>query len=166
LQTAIRHPEVVRKLVVVSTPFKRDGWYPEVLAGMGQMGPEAAEPMKQTPTYQLYAGVAPRPEDWPVLLTKLGRLLAQDYGWSEEVAAMETPTLIVVGDADSVRTTHAVEFFELLGGGKADAAWDGSGMSIARLAILLATTHYDIFYSPTLVSTVTPFLDAPMSEPG
>lgn len=40
LQTAIRHPEVVRKLVVVSTPFKRDGWYPEVLAGMGQMGPD------------------------------------------------------------------------------------------------------------------------------
>ena len=49
LQTAIRHPEVVRKLVVVSTPFRRDGWYPEVLAGMEQMGPEAAEPMKGTP---------------------------------------------------------------------------------------------------------------------
>jgi pimeloyl-ACP methyl ester carboxylesterase len=83
LQTAIRHPEVVRKLVVVSTPFKRDGWYPGVLAGMGQMGPEAAEPMKQTPMYQLYAGVAPRPEDWPVMLTKLGRLLGQDYDWSK-----------------------------------------------------------------------------------
>src|SRR3712207_8620721 len=40
LQTAIRHPEVVRMLVVVSTPFKRDGWYPEVLEGMGQMGPK------------------------------------------------------------------------------------------------------------------------------
>src|SRR5215210_6440666 len=49
LQTAIRHPEVVRKLVVVSTPFRRDGWYPEVLAGMEQMGPEAAEPMKGPP---------------------------------------------------------------------------------------------------------------------
>jgi pimeloyl-ACP methyl ester carboxylesterase len=166
LQTAIRHPEVVRKLVVVSIPFKSDGWYPEVLAGMGQMGPEAAEPMKQTPMYQLYAGVAPRPEDWPVLLTKLGQLLAQDYDWSEEVAAMETPTLIVVGDADSIRTAHAVEFFELLGGGKADAGWDGSGMSNARLAILPATTHYDIFFSPTLASTVTPFLDAPMPEAG
>ena len=65
LQTAIRHPEVVRKVVLVSTPFKRDGWYPEILAGMGQLGPEAAEPMKQTPMCQLYAGVAPRPEDWP-----------------------------------------------------------------------------------------------------
>ena len=162
LQTAIRHPEVVRKLVLVSTPFKRDGWYPEILAGMGQMGPEAAEPMKQTLMYQLYAGVAPRPEDWPELLTKLGRLLGQDYDWSEEVSAIEAPTIIVVGDADSVRTAHAVEFFELLGGGKADAGWDRSEMPNAQLAILPATTHYDIFSSPTLASAVTSFLDAPM----
>jgi pimeloyl-ACP methyl ester carboxylesterase len=160
LRTAIQHPEIVRKLVLVSTPFNRAGWYPEVRAGMEQMGPGAAEPMKQTPMYQLYSGVAPRPEDWPVLLTKLGALLGQDYDWSEEVAAMETPTMIVIGDADSVRTSHAVEFFELLGGGKQDAGWDGSGMSEARLAILAGTTHYDIFFSPTLASTVAPFLDA------
>jgi pimeloyl-ACP methyl ester carboxylesterase len=164
LQTAIRHPVVVRKLVLVSTPFERDGWYPEVLAGMGQMGPEAAEPMKQTPMYQLYASVAPKPEDWPVLLTKLGQLLRQDYDWSEGVAAIEAPTMIVVGDADSVRTAHAVEFFELLGGGRADAGWDGSGMPKARLAILPATTHYDIFASPELASAVAPFLDAPILE--
>jgi pimeloyl-ACP methyl ester carboxylesterase len=164
LQTAIRHPEVVRKLVVVSTPFKRDGWYPEILAGMGQMGPEAAEPMKQTPMYQLYSSVAPKPEDWSVLLTKLGQLLGQDYDWSKDVKAITAPTMIVVGDTDSVRTAHAVRFFELLGGGKADAGWDGSGMSHARLAILPATTHYNIFFSPTLASTVTPFLDAPLPE--
>ena len=72
--------------------------------------------------------------------------------------------MIVVGDADSVRSAHAVEFFELLGGGLADAGWDGSGMSNARLAILPATTHYDIFFSPTLASTVTPFFDAPVPE--
>ena len=59
-----------------------------------------------------------------------------------------------------------MRFFELLGGGKADAGWDGSGMSNARLAILPATTHYDIFFSPTLASTVTPFLDATMPEAG
>ena len=164
LQTAIRHPGAVRKLVVASTPFRRDGWYPEVLAGMGQMGPEAAEPMKGTPMYELYSSIAPRLEDWPVLLTKLGRLLRQDYDWSEEVKEISAPTMIVVGDADSVRTAHAVEFFELLGGGKADAGWDGSGMPNARLAILPATTHYDIFSSPALASAVAPFLDAPMPE--
>ncbi len=164
LQTAIRHPGLVRKLVVVSAPFKRDGWYPEVLAGMGRMGPEVAEPMKQSPIYKLYASVAPRPADWPVLLTKLGELLRRDYDWSEGVEAMEAQTMIVVGDADSVRTAHAVRFFELLGGGKADAGWDGSGMSSARLAVLPGTTHYDIFYSPAFAPTVVPFLDAPMPE--
>jgi pimeloyl-ACP methyl ester carboxylesterase len=166
LQTAIRHPQVVRKLVLVSTPFSRDGWYPEVRAGMEHMGPEAAEPMKQTPMYQLYSSVAPRPEDWPVLLTKLGQLLGQDYDWSEGVTAIEAPTMIVVGDADSVRTAHAVEFFELLGGGLAAAGWDGSRIPNARLAVLPGTTHYDIFSSPALASAVTPFLDTPMPETG
>ena len=161
LQTAIRHPEAVRKAVLVSTPFKRDGWYPEVLAGMEQMGPEAAEPMKETPMYLLYAGVAPRPEDWPVLLSKLGELLRQDYDWSEDVAALEMPVMIVVGDADSIPPAHAAEFFGLLGGGERDAGWDGSGRPESRLAILPGTTHYDIFYSPALASAVAPFLDAP-----
>ena len=118
--------------------------------------------MKQTPMYQLYASIAPNPEDWPVLLTKLGELLRQDYDWSNEVAAIKTPTLIVVGDADSVRTAHAVAFFELLGGGKVDAGWDGSGMSNARLAILPAMTHYNIFSSPTLAAVVASFLNAPI----
>jgi pimeloyl-ACP methyl ester carboxylesterase len=166
LQTVIRHPQVVRKLVLVSTPFSRDGWYPEVRAGMEQMGPKAAEPMKQTPMYQVYSSVAPRPEDWPELLTKLGQLLGQDYDLSEGVAAIEAPTMIVVGDADSVRTAHAVEFFELLGGGKAAAGWDGSRIPNARLAVLPGTTHYDIFSSPALASAVTPFLDTPMPETG
>jgi pimeloyl-ACP methyl ester carboxylesterase len=164
LRTVIQHPELVRKLVLVSTPFKRDGWYPEILAGMAQMGPEAAEPMKQTPMYQLYASIAPKLEDWPILLTKLPDLLRRDYDWSTDVAAIKAPTMIVVGDADAVRTAHAVEFFGLLGGGKADAGWDGSGMSNARLAILPGLTHYTIFSSPILASTVTPFLDAPMPE--
>jgi pimeloyl-ACP methyl ester carboxylesterase len=163
LQTVIRHPAAVRKLILVSTPFKRDGWYPEILAGMAQMGPGAAEPMKQTPMYQVYAALAPKPEDWPVLLTKLGELLKQDYDWSSDVAAIKAPTLIVVGDADSVRTSHAVELFELLGGGKADGGWDGSGMSRARLAVMPGTTHYAIFSSPRLASTVNRFLKAPMA---
>src|SRR5258706_9451013 len=162
LRTAIQHPDVVRKLVLVSTAFKKDGWYPEIRAGMAQMGPEAAEPMKQTPMYQLEARVAPRPADWPVLLTKLGEMMKKDYDWSREVAAIKAPTLLVFGDADAVPPAHAVQFFELHGGGKKDGGWDGSGMSNARLAILPGLTHYTIFSSPMLASTVTPFLEAPM----
>jgi pimeloyl-ACP methyl ester carboxylesterase len=109
LRTTVQHPELVRKLVVVSAACKRDGWYPEILAGMAQMGSAAAEPMKQTPMYQMYARIAPRPEDWPVLLTKLGDLLRKDYDWSRDVPAIKAPTLLVFGDADAVRTAHAVQ---------------------------------------------------------
>ena len=164
LRTAIQHPDVVRKLVVVSAAFKQDGWYPEILAGEAQMNAQAAEAMKPTPLYQLYASLAPRVEDWPVLITKLGDLLRQDYDWSKEVAAIKAPTLLVFGDADAVRTSHAVAFFDLLGGGQKDGGYDGSGMSASRLAILPGMTHYTIFSSPELAATVIPFLDAPMSR--
>jgi pimeloyl-ACP methyl ester carboxylesterase len=162
LRTAVRHPDVVRNLVLLSTPFKRDGWYPEIVAGMAQLGVGAAEPMKETPIYQLYARIAPKPADWPVLLTKIGELGRQDYDWSQDVAAIKAPTLLVYGDADAVRTAHAEQFFELLGGGRKDGGWDGSGISNARLAILPGLTHYNIFKSPTLVSTVASFLGAPL----
>jgi pimeloyl-ACP methyl ester carboxylesterase len=98
------------------------------------------------------------------LAVKVGELIRQDYDWSAAVSALKTPTMIVVGDADAIRPAHVVEFFGLLGGGKQDAGWDGSGMSNARLAILPGTTHYNIFFSPVLASTVTPFLDAPMPK--
>src|SRR5258706_3913386 len=160
LRTAIQHPDVVRKLVLVSTAFKKDGWYPEIRAGMAQMGPGAAEPMKQTPMYQLYARVAPRPADWPVLLTKLGEMMRKDYDWSRDVAAIKAPTLLVFGDADAVTPAHAVQFFEFLVGGQKDGSWYGSGISNARLAILPGLTHYTIFSSPAFASTVTPFLQA------
>src|SRR5437762_4822870 len=62
---AIRHPEVLRMFVIVSTNFKRSAIYPEMLAQQEQVGPEAAEFMKQTPMYQLYTSIAPRPEDFP-----------------------------------------------------------------------------------------------------
>jgi pimeloyl-ACP methyl ester carboxylesterase len=157
LQTAIRHPELVRKLVVVSAPFRRDGFYPEVLAAMAQMGPAAAESMKQSPLSQLYPNV-----NWARLFTKLGDLLRKDYDWSKEVAAIKSPTMIVFADADAVRPAHIVEFFGLLGGGHKDAGFDGSGRPVAQLAILPGLTHYNISSSLALATAVTPFLDAPM----
>ena len=159
LQTAIRHPERIRKLVIVSTVFRRDGWYPEVLAGMSQMGPAAAEMMKPSPIYQFYAHNAPRPADWPVLVTKVGDMLKKDYDWSKDVAAIKIPTMLVFGDNDAIRPAHMVEFYGLLGGGKKDAGWDGSGMSTAGMAVLPGATHYNILQSPLLVPAVGAFLE-------
>ena len=69
------------------------------------------------------------------------------------------PVLVVVGDADGLPPSHAVELFGLLGGGQRDAGWDHSGMTRHALAILPRVTHYDIAVAPVLASTVVSFLD-------
>lgn len=162
LRAAIQHPEIVRKLVLASVPYKRSGWYPEMVASMGQMSAAAAEFMKNTPMYESYVGVAPDPDHFPALCDKMGEMLRRDYDWGKEVKALTIPTLLVYGDADGAPPSHAAQFFELLGGGLRDGSWDGSGMSKSQLAILPGTTHYTIFASPALAAVVTPFLDAPM----
>src|SRR2546428_6530962 len=160
LLTAIRHPAIVRRLVVVSTPIRRNAFYPEILAQQGQVGPAAAEAMKQKPMYQRYASLAPRPEDWPRLLGKIGDAMKQDFDFSKDIAGITATTLVVAGDADIFPPSHAVELFGLLGGGKRDGGWDGSGRPKSRLAILPGPTHYTIFSAPALASAVIPFLDA------
>ncbi len=159
LRTAIQHPQLVERLVLVSSVFKRGGWYPEMTAGMNAMGPETAEPLKHSPMYEAYVRIAPRKEDWPVLVTQLTTALKIKYDWSAEVAKLPMPVMIVAGDADGMPPSHAVEFFDLLGGGKRDANWDRSGMTHHRLAILPGLTHYDINVSPHLAQAVIPFLD-------
>jgi pimeloyl-ACP methyl ester carboxylesterase len=159
LQTAIRHPEVVGKLVVVSTPFRRSAFYPGILAQQGQLTAATAEAMKQTPMYQLYRSLAPRPEDWARLLGKIGEAMKQDFDFSKQISGITATTLIVAGDADIFPPAHAVELFGLLGGGQRDGGWDGSGRPKSRLAILPGLTHYTIFSAPALAATVIPFLD-------
>jgi pimeloyl-ACP methyl ester carboxylesterase len=158
LRTAIDHPEKIERLVLVSTPFKRAGWHREMTTGMDAMGPEIAEPFKQTPMYADYARIAPNVDDWPRLVEQVTTLLKRDYDWSAEIPRLEMPVMIVVGDADGLPPSHAVELFELLGGGRRDANWDRSGMTKHRLAILPGVTHYDINAVPALAEAVVPFL--------
>src|SRR3989441_10477170 len=95
LQTAIRHPERVNKLVVISTPFKRAGWHPEMQTGMTTLAPEF---FMSTPIYDAYVRVAPKPEDFPRLVANMREALSQDYDWTERISALATPTLIIAGD--------------------------------------------------------------------
>jgi pimeloyl-ACP methyl ester carboxylesterase len=161
LRCAIQHPDVVRKLVVVSFPFRQDGFFEDVRAQQRQMSPESAAFMKQTPMWELYERTAPRPEDFPRLVGKMGEWLAQPFDYSEEIRAMRVPTQLVFADADTYPMRHICDWWALLGGGLRDAGWDGAGRPGAhRLAVLPGTTHYDIFTSAELPGAVESFLAA------
>lgn len=159
LRTAIQHPDLVRKLVLISTPFRQAGWFPEIRESMNGLTGATAEFMRETPMYQSYAAVAPQPEQFPQLLDKMGDLMRQPNDSAPEIAGLSMPVMLIYGDADSIPPSHAAEFFALLGGGQRDADWDGSGMTQHRLAILPGLTHYTVFASPLVATVVTPFLD-------
>ncbi len=160
LQTAAKYPAKVRRLVMVSANLRPDAIYPEMRAQQGQVNAAAAEFMKETPMYQLYQRVAPRPEDFPRLLTKIGEAMAQDFDFTEEVRGLQMPALVVAADADMAPPSHYVEVFKLLGGGLRDGGWMGEGRPNGghALAILPGLTHYNIGNSPLLAAATLAFL--------
>ena len=164
LRLAIQHPEKVRNLVLASITFKRNGNHPEVLEAMDQMTPELAEMLRPSPVYELYARIAPRPEDFATMVAKTSALLKVDYDWTAEVAELALRTLLVYADADSVRPAHIAEFYGLLGGGLRDAGWDGSDQPSNQLAVLPGASHYNLLASPLLVPVVLGFLQSSVPQ--
>ncbi|MBA3414726.1 MAG: alpha/beta hydrolase [Chloroflexia bacterium] len=159
---AIQHPGKVRKLVAASVSSTESAMYPEVLAGIQEITPEIFE---GTPFYDEFVRVAPDPDTFPRLVGKLKDLDAQPYAWPDaEIRAIPAPTMIVMGDADVIRPGHAVELFELRGGG---VPGDLTGLPNARLAILPGTTHIGVMErADWLLPMIEEFLAAPLAENG
>jgi pimeloyl-ACP methyl ester carboxylesterase len=160
IQCALSHGHLLRRLVLVSVPCRRTGWFPEVLDGMAQVGAPLFEQMRHSPMYAGWRAVAPNPEAFPTLLDKIGDLLRTPYDWTEQVGGLSMPTMLIYADADSISPAHAAEFFGLLGGGLRDAGWDGMDRGDHRLAVLPGTTHYDVCQAPVMPEMVDAFLRA------
>jgi pimeloyl-ACP methyl ester carboxylesterase len=156
LQVAIRHRELVEKLVSVSAAFSTDGDYPEVRQAFEQMPGMAAaigQQLSASPLAQLYPDI-----DWQTMMRKTGEMNQPDRDWTEGIRTIKAPTLLVFADADSIRPEHMVEFWKLLGGGQHDAGLDGSQRPASQLAIIPDTTHYSLIQSPLLTAFATSFL--------
>lgn len=159
LRLAVQHPEKVKRLALASAGFASDGFYPEMRPMQAAVSAAMADAMKNTPMYQSYVKVAPKPEEFPKLLDEMGAWMRKDYDWSADVAKVKAPTILVFGDSDMFRLEHVVQFYELLGGGKQDAGWQREHMAKNRLAILPDVTHYELFMTPRFADTVLAFLD-------
>jgi pimeloyl-ACP methyl ester carboxylesterase len=157
-QFAIQHPAMVRRVVLVSTPFAQDGFYPEMLPQQAAVRAAIAGQMKDTPMYKSYMAIAPHPEDFPKLLDQMGAYMRKSYDWSADVKKLTMPVMLIYGDSDMFRPEHEVKFYQLLGGGLKDAGWQREHMSQTRLAILPNLTHYEIGLAPQLADTALPFL--------
>jgi pimeloyl-ACP methyl ester carboxylesterase len=164
IRAAIQHPDRVRRLAVISSPYARFGWYPEAREGMSQVGASMAESMMRTPTGRL-SKQWPEPRRFPPFLDKMGKLLGEDYDWSADVAKLPMPVLLVFADNDSVPQTHVAEFFALLGGGLTEPGWVNTRLSTSRLAVVPGYSHYNFIASPEVPRIVGKFLADPLTNP-
>jgi pimeloyl-ACP methyl ester carboxylesterase len=160
LQVAIRHPEVVRKLIVVSAAYNSDGFQPGHLDLVKILTPEV---FAGSPVETDYLRLAPKPENFPTLVEKVGELTTRPLNWPpEDIQAIKAPAQLIFGDSDALTLEHAVDMFHLLGGG---VNGDLQGLPTVRLAILPATTHLGVLTRVDWLDTIiNEFLDAPMPE--
>jgi pimeloyl-ACP methyl ester carboxylesterase len=159
VRVAIRAPEVIRKLVIMSAAISAAGIQPGLMEGLGEMKPEM---MYGSPWHDEYLRVSPRPEDFDRLFAKKTEMDQNTNDVPpEDFASIKAPTLIMLGDSDLPRLEHAVEMFRLLGGGVFGDT--PAGLPDSQLAVVPGASHVSIASrSELLVPMIRSFLDAPM----
>lgn len=153
-QLAVRHPQQVRKLIVLSGTYAHDGWLPEVESSFATIN---AAMFKDSQIERQYNSLDNDPAHFPRFIKKVISIDLVPYDWTQQVKKLRMPLLMIIGDADGVRYEHALELFRAKGGGKMG---DFYGLSSSRLAILPATTHVGIVKKPDhWIPMVNDFLD-------
>lgn len=156
-QVAIRHPSLVRRLILTSTVFKYDGWTKETRNILPMITPEmfAATPIKAE-----YDKYAPDPAHWKDFINKMKKFVTTTYDFgADKIKAIRSPTLIIIGDGDGVTPEHAVEMYRLRGG---SYMIDFGPVHSTQLAILPGSSHIStMMKTEWIVSMVKPFIAAP-----
>jgi pimeloyl-ACP methyl ester carboxylesterase len=157
-QIAVRHPEQVRRLVVLSGAYAHDGWWPDAEASFATI---TADMFEGTPIQKQYDSLGNDPAHFPEFVKKVISIDLEPYDWSKDVKNIQVPIFMAIGDADGVRYEHALELFRAKGGGKMG---DMHGLAESRLAIIPGTTHIGMMQrTDWLIPMITDFLDSDLN---
>ena len=156
MQSAIRHPDKVRRAVIISSTFRADGMIAEALESIPRL---TADDFKGSPIEAEYKKLSSTPEDFPKFVQRIAATASKRYDFGADMLkATTTPMFFIHGDADGVRLAHVAEMFRLKGG---EIHGDMKPRSASRLAILPNTTHVTLMQRmPIIVPMVNDFLDA------
>jgi pimeloyl-ACP methyl ester carboxylesterase len=150
LAVAIRHPDLVGKMAINGSHFGKieDAFDPETLKQFKSMPADFAPAMLKDP----YDKVAPDPKHWPMLVSKVKKMVMGFKGFTrEDMKAIKSPVLITLGDRDAVRVEHAVEMYRLIPN--------------AQLAIFPGADHFLLWQDPEkMLPTIAAFLNAPVPK--
>lgn len=156
MQCAIRHPDRVRKAVIISSTFRSDGMVAGALESISKL---TADDFKGSPIETEYRKLSPTPDHFPNFVQRIVATASKGYDFgADNLKATTAPMFFIHGDADGVRLAHVAEMFRLKGG---EIHGDMGPRSASRLAILPNTSHVTLMQRmPIIVPMVNDFLDA------
>jgi pimeloyl-ACP methyl ester carboxylesterase len=156
LQIAIRHPDLVRKIVVASAFYKREGMYPKFWESMAKATlKDMPQPLKDA-----YKEVAPDSNALFKMFEQDKKRMVEFKDWkSEDIHSVNGPALILSGAEDVVRPEHAVEMYRLLPQGQLAIVPGAHGEYIGEI-----TTRQDSNFIAATILLIEKFLDEPMTK--
>ena len=156
MQCAIRHPDRVRKVVVMSSVFRSDGMVKE---GRDAISTLTADVFKDSPIEVEYKKLSPAPDGFPQFIERMIATASKEHDMgADKLKATTASMFFIFGDADGIRLEHVAEMYRLKGG---EVHGDLGPRSDSRLAILPNTTHVTLMQRmDVIVPMVNDFLDA------
>lgn len=111
LKIAVRHPQLVHKLVAIAAAWKREGLIPGFFEGMqGATLDHMPGLLKEA-----YLAVNPDKKGFQVMFEKdKQRMIDFRDGNDEDLKAIGVPTLMVVGDKDVITVEHTAQISKLI----------------------------------------------------
>lgn len=144
-QFAVQSPKRLRKLVIISSTYKTNGWLPIVNSAFKDFKPEFFD---NTPLQTAYDAVAPDKNNWKKFVTQMIDFAGVSFDVGDSnIAKITSPVLIISGDNDGLDKVELMKTYKLLGGGLSDL----SPMPKSQLAIVPSQGHVSLMTQTTVI---------------
>jgi pimeloyl-ACP methyl ester carboxylesterase len=145
-QFAVQSPKRLRKLVIISSTYKTNGWLPVVNGAFKDFKPEFFD---NTPLKAGYDAVAPDKTKWRKYLEQMFAFAKTPFNVGDSnIAKIDAPVLIISGDNDGTDKIELIKTYQLLGGG---VTADMQPMPKSQLAIVPSQGHVSLMMQTTTI---------------
>jgi pimeloyl-ACP methyl ester carboxylesterase len=150
-QFAVQSPKRLKKLVIISSTYKTEGWLPVVNTAFKDFKPEFFD---DTPLKTGYDAVAPDKTKWREFLKQMFVFADVPFNVGDaNIAKITAPVLLIAGDNDGLDKVELAKTYQLLGGG---IAADMAPMPKSQLAIVPSKAHVSLMMD---TKTILGYLD-------
>jgi len=153
-QFAVQSPKRLRKLIIISSTYKSNGWLPIGNDALKDFKPEFFD---DTPMKMEYDTVAPDKDNWRKFVTQMLAHIGENFNIGDaNIAKIAAPVLIIAGDNDGTDKIELMKTYHLLGGG---VFADMQPKPKSQLAIVPSQGHVSLMMeTTTILNYVNSFL--------